>query len=249
MLIFVFFIILFVIFYQKRQQQNKLKLLELEAEKQKEILKATTSSEEREKKRIANELHDDVGALLSATRMFISNLTEDLENPEHKESASEINEMVNDSLERIRTISRDVSPTVLSKFGLNKALESLCGNLNKVSSTEILFRTSKNQVKIEDEFIEINIYRVFQEILNNTLKYSNATRISIEIAQKDGQTLFDIHDNGEKFNLEKAITDNQHVGLGLSNIEARLQNIEAEISYIHAKGYNMNRISLATENK
>lgn len=243
MLIFVFFIILFVIFYQRRQQQNKLKLLRLEALKQKEILRATTTSEEREKKRISKELHDDVGAMLSATRMFVSTLSEDLANTEHHAVANDVSEMINESLERIRAISRTVSPTTLTRFGLAKALEALCVNLNKVSSTEILFHSNSDLKTIQDEFIQINIYRIFQEILNNCLKYSNASRITLKI---ENSSTIDIHDNGDKFNLEKALTDTEQVGLGLTNIQGRLQNIEAEISYIHANGYNMNRITIAT---
>lgn len=188
-------------------------------ESQKRQLLAMMSGEEKERKRLAAELHDSLGQTLSLISLNLDSiLNMELEKPDlTKQKLQASLEMVNQTIEDIRTISRGLSPSALENYGLDAVLKNLLNSVRAASTLNINYSIDKTIRRLEPD-IEINIYRIIQEALSNTLKHANATKIKLAI-QKKGKTLhISYKDDGKGFNpSSKKKSFN-----GLLNIENRV---------------------------
>ncbi len=227
-------IILMVIIYQKRMLRQQNALQAAETQYQQELLKATIDSQENERERIAKNLHDDVGALLSAVRLNLGRLS--LRTKQESDLPVLIREtdgLIDNVLENIRSISSDLVPPVLERFGLAVSLRNLCLQLN----TSGLIHT---EVQLEGEEYrlprkaELQLFRITKEVVNNTLKHSGASHIEIMLQHSPGNLQICISHNGKGLTHAQALLllETQK-GLGLKSIESRARSIQALIQYIY----------------
>jgi len=227
MLLLVSFIILFLFLYQKKRLSQELKMQKVEAEYKDELIVATVDIQESERKRIALDLHDNIGSLLSVIRLKMYQLNKNTSNPALQESYRETTDMLDDMLETTRTFSRELMSPTLEDFGLAHALENLCTRIHADgimhTSIQIVGTYRRQPLKTE-----LNIFRIAQELLNNILKHANATEIKLLLVCSDRLEL-QIEDNGKGFiKNEKTPTS----GLGLKSIETRLHLLKASLEYI-----------------
>ena len=211
-------IIFFVIYYQKRMLQNKMEQQAQEGEYQKELLKTTIESQEVERKRIASELHDGVGALLSAARLNLNFLKTSKEDQDAKEAVVEMKEMIDETIDTVRRISKDLLPASLEKFGLEEAIKEFCEKVS-TKNTQVTFQEVSGEFLLIKEN-ELPIYRLVQEIVNNAIKHANASTIGIRLDLGSSLNL-SIHDDGVGFDVEE-IRNDITKGVGLYNIENRV---------------------------
>lgn len=179
---------------------------------------------ENERRRIAFDLHDDFGALLSSIKINLQNLnTTDIEDEKiiHKTDL-----YIDSAMEKIREISRNLMPQILHDKGLLIALETYTETLDKKDSLHINYQCSVPELVIEKER-EIHIYRVIQEIINNVLKHAKAKLINISIEVKKNYLLVEIKDDGIGFNHELIIKNNK--GLGLHNVLGRVDLLKGAV--------------------
>ncbi|TRX58706.1 sensor histidine kinase [Fulvivirga sp. M361] len=215
-------IISFVVYYQKRMLQIKMERQTLESEYQSRLLQATLESQEKERKRLASELHDGVGAMLSATKLSLNFLKKSKLNNDALESVSEAKDMIDDAIDTVRRISKDLLPASLEKFGLSEALREFC---DKVSSTQVNVIFNDYGIKpLLERKDELPVYRVVQEIVNNALKHAQAKNINI-IIRSEGYFDLTIDDDGKGFNIE-AVKSDINKGVGLYNIENRVKMLK-----------------------
>ncbi len=230
-------IVLFVIYYQKRMLQNKVDMQQMEADYQKELLKASINSQEKERGRIARDLHDEVGAVLSAVKINLNLLLRKVDKDDQLSTTThEAKEMVDETINSVRRISRDLLPPTLKEFGLASAINELCSRANapEIVSVDFIGEESEQRFEIEKE---LSIYRVVQELLNNALKHAEAKNISVKYAHKAGQLLIDVEDNGTGFDFKEAKDRIEPgKGIGLTNIESRVNAINGEINFDSVKG-------------
>ncbi|RLD61628.1 MAG: hypothetical protein DRJ05_02165 [Bacteroidetes bacterium] len=187
------------------------------------ILKAVINTEEKERKRIAENLHDELGPFLSAIMMYVQELSSENIKPKQKEYLlNYLNEMVDIAIDNTKTISHNLMPAILSDFGLVKAVEDFCKKIDKLNTINIVFG-SNIDFKLEDETNEIIIYRIIIELINNTLKHANAKKIQIRLDKNNDNIGLEYIDDGIGFDLNKALLTNS--GLGLNNIINRLDSI------------------------
>jgi signal transduction histidine kinase len=197
----------------------------LRTEMDKKVLDAIIKTEESERKRVAKELHDGLGPLISNLKMSISALTIP-ENSDQEEMVRNMKQVVNESLSTIREISNNLSPHVLESFGLLSALKAFTG---KIAESKII--TVEIEGNIQDrrfqQNIEITVYRVLCELINNTLRHSGANSIFIRLIEADGYLFISYRDNGK--GLPGGMGLSGHPGMGLSNIESRLKAVNGKI--------------------
>ena len=226
-------IIFFVIFYQKRMLQNKMEKQMLETDYQKQLLDSTIDSQEKERKRIASDLHDGVGAMLSAAKLNLNMLKGGtIPANEMIEAVGETKDMIDETIETVRRISKDLLPSSLEKFGLNMAVQELCDKLTN-AETRVTFDQSGEYAGLDAQK-ELMIYRVIQELINNALKHSEAETISIKMQQNDHLQIT-VEDNGKGFDLEATKNDIKK-GVGLYNIENRVSLLDGDVDFVSSPG-------------
>lgn len=219
-------------FYQKRIQK-----LNREKTQQEEFTKKLIESQENERKRVAAELHDSLGQdlLIIKNKALVSIKKNEPE--KFMLQMNEISDLTSSTLNNVREISYNLRPYELDRIGLSKTIISLLDRAN--SSTNINFTGDINNIdKIFLPEVEINIYRILQESLNNVIKHSDAKEVFVNILKKEKEILINITDDGKGFDIRKFRLNTKRNGFGLKGIEerVRLQNGEYEIDSEIGKG-------------
>ena len=220
-------IVIFVVFYQKRMIKEQLKRQALEYEFQQKVLQAELESQESERRRLAADLHDSIGGMLSTIRVGLATMARQLADPQ---SMDQTKQMLDDTIMSVRRISRDLMPSTLDKFGLIHALRELCERFQNTSRISIDF-TGEGHFDQIDKNRQLMIFRIVQELLNNAVKHSQASQIGVRLLLHEGLTVT-VEDNGIGFNAE-AIKKDIHSGrgLGLFNIENRARLLGGSVEY------------------
>lgn len=220
-------IILFVVFYQKRMLKEQMKRQVLEAQYQQKMLQAELESQEAERRRLAADLHDSIGGMLSTIRVGISTMARMLPEPQ---AVDQTKQMLDDTISSVRRISRDLMPSTLEKFGLQHALTELCEKFEATSRINVRF--THDEMPAFDKPRELLIFRIVQELLNNAIKHSQASEIHVHVNTTPDNLLIIVEDDGVGFNPDDYTNDAKSgKGLGLFNIENRARLLGATMTY------------------
>lgn len=219
--------------YSRRKIKEEARL-QAEINKQQEATtKAVLSAEENERGRIAAELHDGVGQLLSTALMNMNGLVGQLQyqNGEEEEKAQNTLALINDSYDEMRSISHQMMPNALLKAGLTSAVKDF---VNKID---------KNKIKVSLEVLGLNerldqqvesvLYRVIQETVNNVIKHAQATKLAIQFLKDEDGIAITIEDDGKGFDTSSL---NQNSGIGLKNMISRIAFLKGTIDFDSAPG-------------
>ncbi len=191
-----------------------------------EIEEAHFRGQKTERKRVAEELHDNLGSQLSAMRWSILAMDKKQFNQTEQEIYDNILEMVDDSYKQVRNLSHNLSPALLETEGLEKTLEKLIKKLNKNERIHFEF-ISENFPKKLDKKIEFELYSILLELINNIIKHSQASKATISIAENNHQIQIQVNDNG------KGYTESDlHNGQGLRNIQKRVEQFNGHFDKI-----------------
>lgn len=195
-------------------------------EMEKMILLTTIEAEERERRRLAADLHDDIGPLLASLKMYVSVLQQRLLNTPNSEVLDIIQNLIKSSIENVRTISNNISPHLIERFGLIPAVKAEIENIKMLIPVD--FTTNASNYKF-DKQVEIIIYRIIKELFNNTLKYANASKVVVSINYHKSKIYLKYSDNGCGFDLGSTVIDKKS-GHGLPNIDNRIKSINGNYS-------------------
>ena len=229
-------IIVFVVLYQKRLIRQQMKMQEQEAEHQKEMLQATIDTQEKERRRIARDLHDDIGATLSAVKLGMNFLHRQLDSESEASTYSEESKaLLDEAIVNVRRLSKELLPATLEEFGLPYALDELCRKLDSASETSIKFNGDEKEDLRFDPKLELGLYRAVQESVNNAMKHSEGTAINVQLKRIDDWLELKISDNGVGFDM-KEVMDRSDKGLGLMNIESRVSMVDSKVSFESSPG-------------
>jgi signal transduction histidine kinase len=211
--------VIFLLFYLRNQRKRQ-KLL---AKMQLERLQAIIEGEEKEKNRLARELHDGVVQELVAFKHQL-NQFEQLNEEERKAMKIELEQQLTTTTREVRDLAHELMPVSLQKQGLISALKDLVDKAFKNTSIQIDFTV--NQVNKElSQTIQTNLYRICQELINNTIKYSEATEVNVILSERNNNLLFIFEDNGKGF-----IRNQKSTGFGLFSIQSRVLLIKGELN-------------------
>ena len=204
------FIIAYFIISLIRHQRKTLELT-------KRNILAEITGLEKERGRIAADLHDEVGPMLSAIKMKINSF--ELIHEDDQEQVVKTSHHIDDLIKRMREISFDLMPNTLLRKGLVEALSEYVENINSSSTVKIEYIFDCN-LKLPEE-VSVNIYRMLQEVVQNCLKHSKASNLLLEIRNIKQKLLINICDDGIGFDYDKELKDN--IGFGLRNLQSRSQ--------------------------
>lgn len=217
-LIIVGIVLIREIFYSlKRAEIDRLRT-------EKRLLNAIINTEENERKRFANDLHDGLGPLLSTVKMSLSSLNGKITDQSGTVILNNTNHLVNEALNTIRDISNNLSPHVLSNFGLTSAIGAFTAKINQTRAVEIIFKSNMENIRLENDK-EVVLYRAVCELINNAIRHSGASRIEIELHKHEKFVTLQFSDNGRGFDIT-SLGKEDHKGMGLSNIETRVKTVE-----------------------
>ncbi len=212
--------------FHKNLFQQKLAQEELKNQHQKDLLLSSILVQEEERKRIAQDIHDELGALLSISRMHLVHLENQHQDKEAAiiPSLQNIRNLTETAISSMRRISHDLMPQQLETFGLVKTLEAVAAQANNAEGMDI-------QVTADDEFpnllwpVKLGLYRINMELVNNTLKHAAASEIHIQLSFADDKVHCHYTDNG------KGLANNNSTdGLGHKSIEGRVHSLGGTIA-------------------
>ncbi len=228
------FMVMFIVIYQKKQLRQKMMLKDLEDVYQKELLKASLRGQEAERRRLADGLHDDIGTLLSATRLNLAQAMRQIDKASSQHQLmTQSKDLLDEAIENVRSLTRELKPSTLDNFGLVAALDELS---QKMDSPELAISFSFNGDSLRYERnTEISVFRIAKELIHNAIKHAQATRIETILTTQANRLLLIVRDNGLGFDYEysKKVEEG---GFGLKNIESRLNSMNAKIIFDVAKG-------------
>ncbi|AMR33641.1 hypothetical protein A0256_20510 [Mucilaginibacter sp. PAMC 26640] len=225
-LILVSSFILYSIRNQNKLLRQREQFQQAELAHQKELLGAVIASQEAERKRIGQDLHDDVGTTLSGLRLLIEMFKPvDAADQHYKDFIKASKGTIDKVVKDVRNISHNLSPATLSYYGLTAAINEHCGIINQSGKLKIgLINDAETQMEHLDITAALALYRVLEELLNNTIKHAGASAAEIHFKAGPGTINIEYLDNGKGLS---AAVDTMKKGMGLQNIESRLLNIQA----------------------
>ena len=227
---------------QRRKWQLHNEMGKLKEQQQNQLIEAAVRSEETERHRIAETLHDEVGAILSSVRLHFSNINALQLDEQGKTLHEKSKILLDDGIQKVRTVSHNLHSTLLKEFGLNEAVRNF---LNKtVQGTLIQVETHlDNNYLIQNPEIDLAIYRITQELINNILKHAHAGFINIASTMKNGELELTLHFNGSGLSQQEfEELRYRPEGLGLKNIQNRIILLKGKIFF--EKNKKDNRIIL-----
>ena len=213
----------------------------------KRILTAVLRTEEKSRWRFARELHDGLGPLLSSAKMSLSAVSCEGMDDERRAIVENTAYVIDEAIRSLREISNNMSPHVLADFGLVRGVQNFIQKCTGMHDVKIRFMTDLRSERF-DANVEVILYRVICELINNSLKHAACTEISLSLSQGNGRLSLDYSDNGRGFDPQ-AMMD---CGMGLSNIASRVHSLNGTFDIRGRKGKGMSaavRIGVGEETR
>jgi len=228
-MIMIFSLVISIVKYEQRCIQ----LNSIENNKrQMQLLHAALESHEAERKLIFNELHDGVGALLSAIKLYLHQIKPDnLNNKAKVNVLNQSKDLLDETVQTIRNISSNLQPVIITDFGLESAIEHLCNKINQPPNISVSLTVEGTIEKLPKEK-ELAIFRIIQELTNNIIQHAHSSCINFCVLQKVNSIEMYIDYDGTGIThkeYEERLYQTQ--GLGLKNIQNRLNILKGHVHY------------------
>ncbi|MDF2434221.1 MAG: two-component system, NarL family, sensor kinase [Mucilaginibacter sp.] len=199
-------------------------LRKLHDEKQTDLLNAVFETQENERKRLAEDLHDSVGQVLSAIKLNLHRIDKNCAGEIAEPLLADTRQLADECIVEIRNIIRNVLPPVLTDYGLLEALEGLCVKVQETTDVKVTFKKNLTGIRFKPE-MELAFYRIAQELFSNAIKHSGASFIHLTLTNDSGWLVMEFKDNGKGFNMDLV-----NHGFGLKNLQSRVQLINGKIN-------------------
>jgi signal transduction histidine kinase len=228
-------IVIAFLLYKNHKNKQKLqaqRIVELETEKQLSATQALLQGQEDERSRMAKELHDGLGGLLSGVKINLNNMQKRIIITEEDGIAFEKSvALLDQSISELRRVAHNMMPESILKFGLDGAIKEFLQSIYS-ENLNIIYQSYHIEKGLNKQ-LDISVYRIIQELVNNAIKHSNAAEILVQIRKDDQLLLIDVEDNGKGFGYNP---DSKKSGMGLAGITSRVNywkgslNIESDKS-------------------
>lgn len=227
MLLMAFALVLFFSLSQRKLKNEQIKIQSQELQHQQALLEGNLRVQEEERQRISAQLHDDVCSTLGVLNLSYHRLLRtDSKSPEYAELCAEINALITRTSEVARSISHDLLPPTLEGFGLVEAIRELRDQVNRTGAVDMDFDLGIGRREFIYLEVELHLFRILQELTNNTLKHAKATQISVLLSRVGDEMLLKYTDNGVGFDMETHTTG----ALGLKNIYNRAKIVDGTVT-------------------
>ena len=223
-------IVSFFMIYQKRLLRKQAEMHEIEVKHKEELLHSNIAMLEEERKRIAKDLHDDIGNIFSTISWKLQQLNS-ATNGDNEKILEDARQLSTSGLMNIRTITYDMVPYGFEMFGLKTAVQNLCDRVSGNGGLEVDLEYA-DELPTLPEDASLNIYRILQELTGNTIKYGSASKININVAPAADNISIHYDDNGCGFD----VNNKKRKGHGMKNIESRINMLKAQYDFETAPG-------------
>lgn len=231
MLLLVAGFLLIMVMNQRKKWQLQKEMSLLKEEQQNQLIEGAVRSEEGERHRIAEMLHDEVGALLSSSRIFLVEMKTQNLSLDDQQDHAKVKEMIDESIQKVRSISHNLHSTILKEFGLNEAIrhfmKKITGGMTITSRVDL-----DDNYTISNAETDLAVYRIVQELVNNLLKHAQPRHIEISSLLQENELQLTIRHNGEGLTqqqFEELRYKSQ--GLGLKNIQNRIILLKGKLLF------------------
>ncbi len=220
--------------YRQKQVLQQKRINELQTEKQLAATEAVLKGEEQERTRLAKDLHDGLGGMLSGIKSSFSTLKGNLIlNHDNLRSFERGIDMLDSSISEMRRVAHNLMPEALVKFGLDTALRDFCNDIRLSGSLRLQYQSSGMEKDIIPSNTAIIVYRIVQELVNNTLKHAGAASAVVQLISNESGITITVEDDGKGFDTEHL----QHgKGIGYSNIRSRVEYFDGAMDIQSAPG-------------
>lgn len=217
--------------YKQKQKLQQLRINELENEKQLTAIEAVLKGEEQERTRLAKDLHDGLGGLLSGVKFSLSDMKNNLlVTPDNMAVFERSLDMIDTAITELRRVAHNMMPEMLTKFGLDEALKEYCNTINATKLVSVKYQSHGMETRPEKS-MEIIIYRIIQELLNNILKHAMASESFIQVIREQDRLNIVVEDNGRGFNV--GMLENSK-GAGWASIRSRVHYLKGQLD-VHSE--------------
>lgn len=200
--------------------------------KEREILLNIMETQERERIRVADDLHDSLGQELAGIRMMLATITNHIDDQKQQTNLNSCIELLDSSLENIRSICFDLVPSALNEGELVMAMRQVIRKLSAQDDVEYIFETPLKKTHLSQQH-QIAIYRVFQEFVHNAMKHAQCSEIKIEMNEINGQFILKVSDNGVGFEMGD---EKEFSGRGLSTMNSRIKALDGSLRFFSKPG-------------
>lgn len=222
-------LIVFMLYRNKKRlalQENRLhrqQLKQIEQDHQLKVYNAMLEGQEQERRRMARDLHDGLGGMLAGVKLKLSDIADNHQSKKDMELYKVITQLDN-SVQELRRIARNMMPETLIRFGVETALKDLCGSL-QTPSLHIEFQAYQLSPELP-QAVQITLYRIVQELLTNAVKHANASTILVQCSQNEDRIFITVEDDGQGFDIHSL---KQKKGIGLDNIQNRINYLNGKL--------------------
>jgi PAS domain S-box-containing protein len=204
---------------------------------EKKLVTAIIETEDKERKRFAGDLHDDLGPILSTAKLYSDLLKKgDFNKISSTEIAQNIDELVDEAIKTTKQISKNIAPGNLQDFGLAAAVNDFIAFVQNSKSVEIELNT-ENYIREKHDIVETILYQSIKELINNTIKHSQASKITIELKNVNHLIILYYRDDGVGFDIDKMMREG--AGMGLGNIANKIKTIRGKCDFNSEDGKGM----------
>jgi two-component system, NarL family, sensor kinase len=231
--------------FKQKQKIQQQRISELETQQQLTATEAVLKGEEQERTRLAKDLHDGLGGMLSGIKYSFSTMKGNLiMTPENNQAFERSMDMLDSSIKEMRRVAHNMMPESLLKFGLDTALKDFCNDINKTGALQVSYQSIGMHDAVIEQITAITIYRVVQELINNTMKHAAAGTAIVQVSKTDAGVSITVEDDGKGFDTSLL---KEKTGIGWSNIQSRISYLKGtlDVQSEPAKGTSVH-IELST---
>ncbi|MCH5717727.1 sensor histidine kinase [Niabella hibiscisoli] len=222
--------------YKNRQKLQQQRITELETQQQLTATEAVLKGEAQERTRLAKDLHDGLGGMLSGIKYSLNTMKENLiMTPENAQAFTRSIDMLDSSIQEMRRVAHNMMPEALVKFGLDTALRDFCLHISQSGALTVSYQSIElSHIQLE-QTVSVTIYRIVQELINNTIKHAAAKTAIVQLSVAGSILSVTVEDDGKGFDITLL---QKSTGIGWSNIENRINflNGKLDIQSVNNKG-------------
>ncbi len=213
--------------YLQKQKLQQQRINELETEKHLASAEAVLKGEEQERTRLAKDLHDGLGGMLSGIKYSLNTMKGNMiMTPDNTQAFERSMDMLDSSIKEMRRVAHNMMPEALVKFGLDTALKDFCNDINQSGALKVNYQSIGMDHASIEQTTSISIYRIVQELLNNTMKHAAATNAIVQVSKTDGLLSVTVEDDGKGFDA-KILGDSK--GIGWDSIYNRIDFLKGKL--------------------
>lgn len=223
--------------HRNRQKLQQQRITELETEKQLTATEAVLKGEEQERTRLARDLHDGLGGMLSGIKYSFQNMKGNLVlTSEHQQAFERGMDMLDSSIKEMRRVAHNMMPEVLVKFGLDTALNDFCNDINRSGALNIVYQSIELEGMNIGQTTEITLYRIVQELIHNVIRHAAAKNAVVQVAKAEEGLTLTVEDDGTGFDTALLQENGPGGGIGWRSIRNRVGFLKGRLDIQSAEG-------------